>query len=139
MVVVEIPENDYGGLAFRGAPYAQAAPEWSFLYLDPTSGTSSPPKGTIRPIAPWMAFQGPLPDGQDVTISMFDHPANMNHPPQWLAISAFPYFNPVITAKGDIPLDAGREFTLRYQWRVRGGLADVKSMESEFKAWSSSE
>ncbi len=121
------PENYYGGFAFRAAAY----PHWKFL--TPEGETTQP---TLKPVAPWIAFQGPLPDGQVVTIAIFDAPANYSHPPQWLLISGMPYFNPVITAKGDWALEPGQQFILRYRWQVSAGQLAAGTVEKDYQAWA---
>ncbi len=99
--------------------------------------------------AEWVSAFGPDPKGERVTITIFDHPANLRHPTWWHArtyglFAANPFgkhdFEKLEDkSAGDHKLDSGGVLTLRYRVLIQAGEPDQAKLRSEFAAFSATE
>jgi hypothetical protein len=116
----------YAGLSLRLVP---ALRPWQFM------DSAGPAKERWKQ-ARWIAFSGPLPNGQSATIAVFDHPQNLRHPTPWYLIQEMPYFSPAVLYLSPYTLPAKQSFTLRYRMVFQPGAADGDDLEQQWKEFA---
>lgn len=110
-----LTKNIYGGFAIRckhGLPWTFLDPKGN--KIEANMAYQNQPPEWAAPRAPWVAFVKTVA-GPTGGLAILDHPTNPQHPPVWCVVPRMPYFNPVLTGAGDIPLPADAELTLRYR------------------------
>jgi hypothetical protein len=98
--------------------------------------------------APWVSYFGPDPQGQAVTVTIFDHRSNLRHPTWWHArtyglFAANPFgqhdFEKLEDKSiGSVKLAAGESLTLKYRVHIAAGDPDQAMLKTVFDAFSTS-
>jgi hypothetical protein len=92
--------------------------------------------------AEWVCFYGKDPKGEQVTITMMDHPSNLRHPTTWHArdyglFAANPFGlhdfeKSDDETKGNYVLKAGETLTQRYRIIIQSGEPDAEKLKGLF-------
>jgi hypothetical protein len=93
--------------------------------------------------ARWVDYSGTV-EGENLGISIFDHPSNPKHPTYWhargyglFAVNPFgehDYYNDK-TRDGSLTIDPGGKLTFRYRVWVHAGDAASAKVEEEYQKW----
>lgn len=96
--------------------------------------------------ASWVSVFGPDEKGQEVSITIYDHPSNLRHPTWWHArdyglFAANPFGihdfeKSDDKEKGNYTLPKGQTLTQRYRVWISAGDADKEKMGAMFEAFS---
>jgi hypothetical protein len=113
-----------GGLSVR-MPWDQANPRQTHLNSNGLRGRDCEQKR-----AAWCNVERPIA-GRIFGVAVFDHPANLNHPPGWRADEQG-LINPNVSAVGDWSIPAKQERLFRYQLVVYRGSATQEQLATRF-------
>ncbi len=93
--------------------------------------------------ARWVSYYGPDSSGKDVTITMMDHPSNLNHPTYWHArtyglLTANPFGEKSFTKKGNGAhvLKKGDSLTQKYALLMQPGTFEKDSVEKTYQTFA---
>ena len=116
----------YAGLSIRLAP---ALRQWQFMDSDgPVKKTSTQ--------ARWIAFGGPMKNGQSAAIIVLDHPQSFRHPTPWYLIQGMPYFSPAVLYRSPYKLPARQSLTLKYRLLFQPGAVDCKAVDRQWQRFA---
>ncbi|MDP2337392.1 MAG: PmoA family protein [Bacteroidota bacterium] len=82
----------------------------------------------------WMIYEAKNLKGQSVAMTIFDHPANLNHPNKWFISNdpetPFYYFSPAVIFDSKLILKKGEKLHLKYRLLVSTGEIDQTKLQS---------
>jgi putative heme-binding domain-containing protein len=113
-----------GGLSVR-MPWDQANPRQTHLNSNGLRG-----RDCEQQRAAWCNVERPIAD-RIFGVAVFDHPANLNHPPGWRADEQG-LINPNVSALGDWSIPATQERRFRYRLAVYCGSATQEQLATRF-------
>ena len=134
---VTLTGSHYQGLGMRFIRSMDKAGE--FYNADGTPGTIF--RGEERLVrSRWCAYTAQA-DGKDVTVAMFDHPANERYPATWFTMKEpFAYLSATLAlhepAVGGLKLEPGKPLVLRYAVALWDGKAKTDEIEKVHKFWA---
>ena len=142
---VDLKDNKEGmfGIRVAKALHGDGKPGETGTYRSSEGVTGKAVWGTR---ARWMLLAGTV-DGEDVTVAIFDHPKNVNHPTYWHA-RTYGLFaaNPLgqkdfDKAKGELgfALEPGTSTTFRYRVLLVSGSYTPEQADAEFKRFAAAE
>jgi hypothetical protein len=106
-------------------------------FVNSTGAAGEVVRGTERLTpAAWAAYTAAV-DGKPVTFAIFDHPANLRHPPRMFTMtSKFAYLAATLNLwKEPHVLEAGRPLDLRYGVALWDGKQAPAQIESLYQRW----
>lgn len=85
----------------------------------------------------WITYEAKNLKGQLVTMTIFDHPQNLNHPNKWFisndAETPFYYFSPALIFDSKLILKKGDKVHLKYRLLVNAGELDQIKLNSTWE------
>lgn len=85
--------------------------------------------------ARWCDYSGPVAPGEVNGISLFDHPANPNHP-TYFHVRGDGWMGASLTQAAAIEVRKDRPLVLRYRFWIHRGPADPKAVDAEWGRWA---
>lgn len=130
-----------GSLALRLHPALRVEGELATGTLTNSSGDRDRSAWGKR--ARWVHAEGTV-DGDDVAISILDHPENHGHPTWWHArtyglVAANPFgahdFEGLPSGTGDLTVPVGESLVLRYRVLLHDGQRTPEEIDATYRAW----
>ena len=86
--------------------------------------------------ARWMTFEAKNLKGRAVSMTIFDHPTNLNHPNKWFIEknpeTPFYYFSPALIFDSKLVLEKGEKLHLKYRLLVSSGEVNHTKLNSNW-------
>ena len=130
---VKLTGSHYYGLGARFV----VAMDKDGVFCNSAGATGEVVRGTERLTnAAWCAYTAAV-DGKPVTFALFDHPANLRHPPRMFTMTApFAYVAATLNLwKEPHTLEAARPLDLRYGVAVWDGKIELAAIEALSQKW----
>ena len=130
---VKLTGSHYYGLGARFV----AAMDTAGVFINSAGAAGDVVRGTERlSTAAWCAYTATA-DGKPVTFAIFDHPANLHHPPRLFTMTApFAYLATTLNLwKEPYRLEATRPIDLRYGVAVWDGKSDHAAIDALYRRW----
>ena len=85
----------------------------------------------------WLTYEVKNVEGEPISLTIFDHPGNLNHPNKWFIEKnpdiPFYYFNPAILFDSKEVLEKGEKLHLKYRLLVSPGKRDQGQLQEHWK------
>jgi type 1 glutamine amidotransferase len=89
----------------------------------------------------WVTFEGKNLKSQPVSMTIFDHPSNTNHPNKWFISNdpdtPFYYFSPAVIFAKKMILKKGEKLHLKYRLLVTSGEINETNIQSNWNQFKS--
>ena len=86
--------------------------------------------------ARWMTFEAKNLKGRAISMTIFDHPTNLNHPNKWFIEKnpeiPFYYFSPALIFDSKVVLKKGEKLQLKYRLLVSSGEVNQTNLNSNW-------
>lgn len=130
---IKLSGSHYFGLGLRFVQSMDKADRFVFADEEPKS-TKVRGVEKVTP-AVWAAFGGAV-DGKEVTVAMFDHPANIRQAHWFTMYAPFAYLSATINLyREELTVSADKPLTLRYGVAVWDGKAPREKVAQTARGW----